>query len=55
VAADPKEESTRIPIPKRRMGCGTVGGFLVWLVAIVVGVAILVLLGRLDLIDPQFS
>lgn len=51
---EPREQN-RVPLLKRPMGYGTVGSFLVYLLAVVVGVAILVILGRLGLFDPQFS
>jgi hypothetical protein len=47
-----KPEPERVPILKRRMGYGTVGSFLLYVIAVVVGVATLIVLGRIGVFDP---
>jgi hypothetical protein len=37
------------------MGYGTVGSFLLYLLAVIAGVVVLVVLGHYGVFDPQFS
>jgi hypothetical protein len=53
VASDTERE--RDPLLKRPMGYGTVGSFVAYLLALLLGVATLVILGRYGVFDPQFS
>jgi hypothetical protein len=46
-------ERDRVSLLKRPMGFGTVGSFLAYLLAVIVGIAILVIFGRLGVFDPH--
>jgi hypothetical protein len=49
--SDSREE--RVPFLERPMGYGTVGSFLLYLIAVIAGVVVLVLLGRYGVFDPH--